>query len=117
MTVVGGVENTGSIMIYLSRLLLYELSFQYSTSAGKLHLLPHINHKIIVKKFSFPSKCSSGPGQRFLTIENIPGAGLVAQWLSAHVLLRWPGVRQFRSWVQTWHRLASHAVVGVPHIK
>ena len=28
-----------------------------------------------------------------------------------------PRVCQFGSWVQTWHRLASHAVVGVPHIK
>ena len=28
-----------------------------------------------------------------------------------------PGVCQFRSQVQTWHRLASHAVVGIPHIK
>ena len=45
------------------------------------------------------------------------GAGQVAQRLSAHVLLRQPGVRQFGSQVQTWHHLASHAVVGVPHIK
>ena len=28
-----------------------------------------------------------------------------------------PGVRRFSSLVQTWHRLAAHAVVGVPHIK
>ena len=28
-----------------------------------------------------------------------------------------PGVRWFRSWVQAWHCLARHAVVGVPHIK
>ena len=28
-----------------------------------------------------------------------------------------PGVRQFGSQVRTWHCLASHAVVGVPHIK
>ena len=45
------------------------------------------------------------------------GAGLVAQWLSSQVLVRQPGVRQFRSPVRTWHHLASHAVVGVPHIK
>ena len=45
------------------------------------------------------------------------GAGPVVQQLSVHVLLRLPGVRQFGSRVQTWHRLASHAVVGVPHIK
>ena len=44
-------------------------------------------------------------------------AGPVAQRLSVHMLLRWPRVCQFRSRVQTWHRLASHAVVGVPHIK
>ena len=28
-----------------------------------------------------------------------------------------PRVRWFRSRVQTWHRLACRAVVGVPHIK
>ena len=48
---------------------------------------------------------------------SIYGAGPVVQQLSSHVLLRWPGVRRFRYWVWTWHRLASHAVVGVPHIK
>ena len=45
------------------------------------------------------------------------GAGLVAQQLSAHVVLQWPGVHRFRSRVLTWQCLASHAVVGVPHIK
>ena len=45
------------------------------------------------------------------------GAGPVAQWLNAHVPLQQPGVRRFGSQVQTWHRLAHHAVVGVPHIK
>ena len=35
----------------------------------------------------------------------------------AHAASRWPGVRRFRSWVQAWHRLARHAVVGIPHIK
>ena len=28
-----------------------------------------------------------------------------------------PGVHQFRSQVRTWHHLARHAVVGIPHIK
>ena len=37
--------------------------------------------------------------------------------LSAHVPLQHPGVHQFGSWVQTWYHLASHAVVGIPHIK
>ena len=27
------------------------------------------------------------------------------------------GVHRFRSWMRTWHRLASHAVVGVPHVE
>ena len=45
------------------------------------------------------------------------GASPVAQRLSAHVPLGWPGVHQFRSRVQTWHGLAIHAVVGVPHRK
>ena len=45
------------------------------------------------------------------------GASPVAQRLSVHVLLQQPGVLQFGSLVRTWHRLASHAVVGVPHIK
>ena len=41
----------------------------------------------------------------------------VAQQLSAHVPLWRPGVWQFGFRVPTWHCLASHAVVGVPHIK
>ena len=41
----------------------------------------------------------------------------MVQRLSAHVLLRRPEVHRFGSQVQTWNRLASHAVVGVPHIK
>ena len=36
----------------------------------------------------------------------------MAQRLSAHVPLWWPGICRFGSWVQTWHHLASHAVVG-----
>ena len=44
-------------------------------------------------------------------------AGLVVQRLSVHVLLQRPGVHRFGSWVWTWHRLSSYAVVGVPHIK
>ena len=54
--------------------------------------------------------------QRCQLIEK-PGAGPVAQWLSAHVLLWRPGVRQFGSWVWTWHCSSSHAVAGIPHIK
>ena len=49
--------------------------------------------------------------------KSISGAGLVAQRSRAHVLLQQPGVRQFESWVQTWHCLASYAVVDIPHIK
>ena len=45
------------------------------------------------------------------------GAGQVVWQLSAHVPLLQPGVRRFGSWVWTWRHLASHAVVGVPHIK
>ena len=44
-------------------------------------------------------------------------AGLMVQWLSLHVLLWRPGVCQFRSRVWTWHRMSSHAVAGVPHVK
>ena len=44
-------------------------------------------------------------------------ASLVAQQLSAHVLLRLPRVHWFGSWVRTWHHLASYAVVGIPRIK
>ena len=40
-----------------------------------------------------------------------------AQQLGAHIPLWWPRVRWFGSWVQTWHNLASHAVIGIPHIK
>ena len=53
----------------------------------------------------------------FSEIKKKSGAGPVAQQLSAHILLQRPGVRRFGSRVQTWHRLASHAVTGIPHIK
>ena len=42
-----------------------------------------------------------------------PGGAVVKCACSAS---RWPSVRQFGSQVQTWHRLACRAVVGVPHI-
>ena len=45
------------------------------------------------------------------------GVGPVAQWSSSHVPLQQPGVHQFGSPVWTWHCLAGHAVVGIPHIK
>ena len=35
----------------------------------------------------------------------------------AHSTSQQPGVPQFGSRVWTWHHLARHAVVGVPHIK
>ena len=53
----------------------------------------------------------------FLTEKNYAGAGPVAQWLSSHILLCWPGVCQFGSLVRTWHYSVSHAVAGIPHIK
>ena len=37
--------------------------------------------------------------------------------LSMHGPLQQPGVCQLGSWVLTWHHLASHAMVGIPHIK
>ena len=49
--------------------------------------------------------------------ERDPQGGLVAQRLSSHVPLQWPGVHGFGSQVRTWHHLACHAVVGVPHTK
>ena len=45
------------------------------------------------------------------------GAGPMGQQLSAHIPLLQPGVHQFGSRVRTWHRLAHHAVVVIPHIK
>ena len=44
-------------------------------------------------------------------------AGPVAQQLSVHVPIWWPGVHQFGSRVLTWHRSSGHAAAGVPHIK
>ena len=51
---------------------------------------------------------------QYWCLEMALGAGPVAQWLSAHIPLQRPRV-QIR--VRTWHRLACHAVVGIPHIK
>ena len=53
----------------------------------------------------------------FLHLKLTLGAGPVAQRLTAHIPLWRPQVHWFRSRVQTWHHLASHAVVGIPHIK
>ena len=36
-----------------------------------------------------------------LKVADSLGAGPVAQWLSLHVLLRWPGVHRFTFWVRT----------------
>ena len=46
-------------------------------------------------------------------------AGMVAQWLSSHILLiGGPGFASSDSRVWTWDHLAkSHAVVGIPYIK
>ena len=45
-------------------------------------------------------------------------AGPVAQWLSSHVpLLGRPGFAGLDPGCGQWHRLAHHAVVGIPHIK
>ena len=56
-------------------------------------------------------------GRRIMILISALGVSLVVQQLSSHILLWRPRVRWFGSRVQTWHRLASHAVVGVPHIK
>ena len=73
----------------------------------KLIILYHIKNYCITTSLTVKST---------LKIKSI-GAVLVAQWLSLHILLQQPGVCRFGSQVQTWHRLASHAVIGVPHIK
>ena len=60
-------------------------------------------------------------GQKILIEPSFKSSGLeadpVAQQLSAHVPLRGPGVRWFRSRVRTWHRLERYAVAGVLRIK
>ena len=56
-------------------------------------------------------------GRKYLQEIQLIGAGLVAQRLGVHILLQRPRVCQFGSWVRTWYRLSSHAVVGMPHIK
>ena len=50
-------------------------------------------------------------------IKIISGAGLVAEWLSLHTLLHWPGVCWFGSRAWTYALLSSHTVAGIPHIK
>ena len=54
---------------------------------------------------------------RFCGDQKNIGAGTVAQWLSPHVPLPWPGVHGLGSQLRIWHCLAHHAVVGVPHAK
>ena len=54
---------------------------------------------------------------RALSKMSSAGPSLVAQRLNSHIPLPRPGVHWFGSRVRTWYSLASHAVVGVPHIK
>ena len=57
------------------------------------------------------------PHRVVMRFKSVHGAGLVVQRFGSHILLWRPRVRQFASWVRTWHCSASHAVAGVPHIK
>ena len=72
--------------------------------------------------FFFCSSFSSEVSISMMVLHLVPsktalGAGPVARWLSEHILLWRPWVHWFGSWLRTWHRLSSHAVVGIPHIK
>ena len=58
-------------------------------------------------KLRFPPHIKSNAGGQ-------PGGATVKFARSAS---RWPRVHRFGSQVRTWHHLASHAVVGIPHIK
>ena len=87
-------------------------------------MLQNMNRRNYLLSFQHGIKLVPAPDllakiRNFILIyQNMPDwACPVAQRLSAHVLLQRPRVRWFGSWVQTWHRLASHAVVGIPNIK
>ena len=69
---------------------------------------------MVLRNIKRHSLCTSGT---CLLIKTRTGVGLVAQRLSAHGPLRRLGVHWLESQVWTWHGLASHAVVGIPHIK
>ena len=45
------------------------------------------------------------------------GAGPVAQWLSSHAPLQWPGVCQFESWMWTYAPLIKPCGGSIPHIR
>ena len=77
------------------------------------HCMPSFSYLLVLSKIDLTENVFENIKSEI----SISGAGLVVQWLSAHVLLQRPGVRRFGSWVRTWHCLSSHAVAGVPHIK
>ena len=115
--------RAGKPSFLLPLFLLHSLSHACNPGAHvTLHLLFHIQHGTpdIVSCFCIAFARISWAPFSFtgvLLINTQLGASLVAQRLSSHIPLRWPRVRQFGSWVRTWHRLVSHAVVGVPRIK
>ena len=45
------------------------------------------------------------------------GAGPVAKWLSSHALLRWPKVRWFGPWAQTYALLIEPCCGSIPYTK
>ena len=59
----------------------------------------------------------SGSPWRSVAVKNGRGANPLVQQLSVSVVLWQLGVCQFGSRVWTWHGLASHAVVGIPHVE
>ena len=52
------------------------------------------------------------PVKEIKRIRGWPGGAVVKFACSAS---QGPWVRRFGSWVQTWHCLARHAVIGIPH--
>ena len=78
-------------------------------------MIDHIS--VIYRKPFCPSK---GPVFRNLRAVGVLKVKIsLGGWPGGRMVnpLRWPGVCRFGSRVRTRHRLASHAVVGVPHIK
>ena len=114
----GGRSNPDCLSILSSQDSQLDRSNVSSTSPSSL------SHTLIASDHAFPFKSHwLADILNFICIKNRaskrrrPGAGPVAQRWSLSAPIGRPGVRWFGSWVRTWHRLASHAVVGVPHRK
>ena len=101
--------------------------FMSQQNMNLVQITKTIKHSLILANMSDCFNSPPLPSSSIITFPSLTllppfykepcGASPVVQWLRLHIPLGRPGVYRFRSWVWTWHCLASQTVVGVLHIK